>query len=67
MRTLASASQGVELTIKDAWAPNVFAAVALVSGRQGAGDKHRPQFKMGVVELKVSSDHKRLDVAVELD
>jgi uncharacterized protein YfaS (alpha-2-macroglobulin family) len=67
VRTLASASEGVELAIKDAWAPNVFASVALVSGRHGAGDKNRPQFKMGVVELVVASEHKRLDVAIDLD
>jgi uncharacterized protein YfaS (alpha-2-macroglobulin family) len=67
VRTLASSSEGVELAIKDAWAPNVFASVALVSGRHGAGDKNRPQFKMGVVELVVASEHKRLDVAIDLD
>ena len=67
VRKLEAASEGVELAIDDAWAPNVFASVAMVSGRQGDGDKHRPQFKMGVVELKVDSDHKRLEVAVELD
>ncbi len=67
VRTLGSAAEGIELTIKDAWAPNVFASVAMVSGRRGDGDRHRPQLKMGVVELKVDSDHKRLDVAIELD
>ena len=39
--------------IADAWAPNVFARVAMVSGRHGEGDANRPMFKMGVVELKV--------------
>lgn len=64
---LDSASEGVELAIADAWAPNVYAGIALVTGRTGAGDKHRPQFKMGMVELKVASEHKQLDVAVTLD
>ena len=64
---LDSASEGVELAIADAWAPNVYAGIALVTGRTGAGDKHRPQFKMGMVELKVASEHKQLDVAVALD
>lgn len=64
---LGAASEGVELAIADAWAPNVYASIALVSGRHGAGDRNRPQFKMGLVELKVSSEHKQLDVAVALD
>ena len=67
VRPLAAASEGVELTIQDAWAPNVFASVAMVQGRIGDGDRNRPQFKMGMVELAVTSDHKRLDVTVELD
>ncbi len=67
VRALASSAEGVELTIKDSWAPNVFASVAMVSGRQGDGDRNRPQLKLGIVELKVDSDHKRLDVKVELD
>jgi len=64
---LASASEGVELPINDAWAPNVFARVSMVSGRHGAGDANRPMFKMGLVELKVASEHKALDVAVVLE
>lgn len=64
---LASASEGVELVVADAWAPNVFAGVALVQGRQGPGDRNRPLFKMGLVELQVSSAHKQLEVAVSLD
>jgi uncharacterized protein YfaS (alpha-2-macroglobulin family) len=67
VKKLGAASEGLELKIDDAWAPNVYAGVALVQGRQGVGDKHRPQFKMGVVELKVASDHKQLDVKVDLD
>ncbi|MGE0549418.1 MAG: alpha-2-macroglobulin [Kofleriaceae bacterium] len=67
VQKLASASQGVELTIVDSWAPNVFAGVTLVAGRHGAGDRNRPMFKMGIVELKVSSAHKQLDVGISLD
>ncbi|MGE3546474.1 MAG: MG2 domain-containing protein, partial [Kofleriaceae bacterium] len=44
VQRLASASQGVELTIADSWAPNVFAGVTLVAGRHGAGDRNRPMF-----------------------
>ncbi|MBA3503204.1 MAG: hypothetical protein H0T65_22780, partial [Deltaproteobacteria bacterium] len=67
VKTLDSAAEGVEVVIADAWAPNVFASVALVSGRHGEGDRNRPMFKMGVAELKVSSAHKQLDVAVSLE
>ena len=63
---LDSPAQGLELQIAEGWAPNVFASVAMVSGRQGRGDRNRPQFKMGMVELKVASEHKQLAVAVEL-
>ncbi|MBL9019038.1 MAG: hypothetical protein JNL83_32925 [Myxococcales bacterium] len=67
VKKLASASEGVELTIADAWAPNVYASVALVSGRRGAGDRNRPMFKLGIVELKVSAEHKQLEVQVALE
>ncbi len=66
VKLLESANEGVEIPITDAYAPNVFASVAMVSGRHGAGDRNRPQFKMGVVELVVASEHKQLDVAVSL-
>lgn len=67
VKQLASASEGVELPIVAAWAPNVFASVALVSGRHGAGDRNRPQFKMGLVELKVSAAQKELAVGITLE
>jgi uncharacterized protein YfaS (alpha-2-macroglobulin family) len=67
VKKLDSAAEGVELVIADAWAPNVFASVALVSGRHGEGDKNRPMFKMGIAELKVSSAHKELAVGITLD
>ncbi|CAN5815994.1 hypothetical protein BH11MYX2_BH11MYX2_03280 [soil metagenome] len=67
VKKLASPSEGIELPIQDAWAPNVFASIALVSGRHGVGDRNRPQFKMGVVELKVAPEHKQLDVNVSLE
>jgi len=67
VKKLGSPSEGLELAIADAWAPNVYASVALVSGRRGVGDKHRPMFKLGMVELKVASEHKQLDVALSLE
>lgn len=64
---LASPAEGIELPIAEGWGPNVFASVSLVSGRQGVGDRNRPQFKMGMVELKVNTESKQLQVAVELE
>lgn len=64
---MGSPAEGIELPIAEGWAPNVFASVSLVSGRQGAGDRNRPQFKMGMVELKVNAESKQLQVAVELE
>lgn len=65
--TLGSTSEGLEVPITQADAPNVFASVALVSGRTGPGDRHRPRFKMGVVDLKVSSEAQRLAVNITTD
>jgi hypothetical protein len=67
VKKLGSAAEGLELVIADAWAPNVFASVVLVSGRHGEGDRYRPRFKMGVTELKVSSAHKQLKVGITLE
>ena len=63
---LASTSEGLTLPIADAWAPNVYASIALVAGRHGPLDKDRPAFKLGTVELKVTATHKELEVAVAL-
>jgi uncharacterized protein YfaS (alpha-2-macroglobulin family) len=67
VKKLDNPGEGVEIGIKDAWAPNVFASVAMVQGRIGDGDRNRPLFKMGVVELNISSEQKRLAVALHLD
>ena len=57
---LGGSGEGFSIPIKAEHAPNVFASVALVRGRTGAGDKLRPRFKMGVVDLQVSSEAQRL-------
>ncbi|HET9623236.1 MAG TPA: MG2 domain-containing protein [Kofleriaceae bacterium] len=67
VQRMPTASEGIEIPIEAAWAPNVFARVAMVSGRHGAGDANRPAFKMGLTELAVAAAHKQLDVAVALD
>jgi hypothetical protein len=67
VREMDSASEGLSVPIAGGYAPNVFATVAMVSGRQGKGDRLRPRFQMGVVDLRIKSDHKRLAVVVETD
>jgi uncharacterized protein YfaS (alpha-2-macroglobulin family) len=62
-----SSSEGIQIPIEAAHAPNVFASVAMVTGRSGEGDRHRPRFKMGVVDLVVSSEQNRLEVAIETE
>ena len=65
--TMESSAEGIQIPIEASHAPNVFATVAMVTGRSGDGDKHRPRFKMGVVDLVVSSEQNRIDVGVETD
>ncbi len=61
---LKSTGEGIELPIKEAYAPNVFVSLAIVRGRSGAGDRGRPQFKLGMLNLQVSAESQRLKVAV---
>jgi len=62
-----TSGEGIEIPVRDLHAPNVFASVAMVRGRTGKGDRHRPQFKLGVVNLQVASDRQRLKVELETD
>jgi alpha-2-macroglobulin len=64
---LEDSAEGIQIPIVSAHAPNVFASVAMVSGRRGEGDRNRPRFKMGVVDLRVSSEENRLAVAIETE
>jgi uncharacterized protein YfaS (alpha-2-macroglobulin family) len=45
----------------------VYAAVALVRGRTGPGEKGQPAFKAGLVNLEVESGDRKLNVVVETD
>ncbi|KAB2895748.1 MAG: hypothetical protein F9K40_15815, partial [Kofleriaceae bacterium] len=67
VRQLASAAEGIELRVDESWAPNVYARVTMVQGRKGPTDKDRPQLKMGLVEIKVSAEQRRLAVNVVTD
>ncbi len=65
--SLEDSAEGIQIPITADQAPNVFASVVMVTGRTGEGDRHRPRFKMGVVDLRVSSEDNRLAVAVETE
>jgi len=67
VQRLASTGEAVEIPVEPRLAPNAYASVALVRGRTGDGDAGRPRFKMGLVNLEVESNDKRLTVAVETD
>jgi hypothetical protein len=64
VQRMSSSSEGIEIKLGDVHAPNVFASVAMVTGRTGEGDRNRPRFKMGIAELKVAPDDKRLDITI---
>ena len=65
--SLQTSGSGLEIPLHERHAPNVFASVALVRGRTGTGDANRPRFKMGVVDLRVSSATHRLNVRVHTE
>jgi uncharacterized protein YfaS (alpha-2-macroglobulin family) len=65
--SLKTTGEGIELPIKESYAPNVFVSLALVRGRSGKGDRGRPQFKLGMVNLQVSTESQRLRVEVQTE
>jgi uncharacterized protein YfaS (alpha-2-macroglobulin family) len=64
---VATSGQGLKVKVTPELAPNVFASLTLVRGRTGDGDRNRPRFKMGLVDLKVESTVQRLQVAVDTE
>jgi hypothetical protein len=64
---VATSGQGLQVKVTPELAPNVFASVTMVRGRTGEGDRNRPRFKMGLVDLKVESTAQRLQVTVETE
>ncbi|MFH2005052.1 MAG: MG2 domain-containing protein [bacterium] len=60
--TLRSSGQGIQIPLRSRHAPNVYATVTLVRGRVGVGDRNRPRFSIGVVNLQVSPVSHRLKV-----
>ncbi len=56
--------EGINVALKDTYAPNVYVSLAAVSGRKGEGDKNRPVFAMGIVNLKMDTTSKNLKVTI---
>jgi uncharacterized protein YfaS (alpha-2-macroglobulin family) len=67
LRTMATTGEALEVAVEPRLAPNVYASVVLARGRTGAGEKGRPRFKMGLVNLEVEASGKRLTVSVETE
>jgi uncharacterized protein YfaS (alpha-2-macroglobulin family) len=67
VKSFTSSGQPVDLPINAAYAPNVYASLVLVQGRSGEGERHKPTFRMGVVNLEVDSTQKKLSVTVATD
>jgi uncharacterized protein YfaS (alpha-2-macroglobulin family) len=59
--------QAIEVPITEAFAPNAFVSVMLVHGRTGEGARGLPSIGMGLVNLPVSHEDKRLKVEVQTD
>ncbi|MEO8180887.1 MAG: MG2 domain-containing protein [Deltaproteobacteria bacterium] len=59
--------QAIEVPISAALAPNAFVSVVLVRGRSGEGARGLPQSTMGLINLPVSHEDKRLQVALLTD
>ena len=64
---LATSGQALPVKVTPELAPNVFASVVLVRSRTGEGDRNRPRFKMGLVNLNVEASAQRLQVSVETE
>ncbi|MFN3198728.1 MAG: MG2 domain-containing protein [Bradymonadia bacterium] len=70
--TLTGNAQSVEIPVTADMIPNAFVGVVLTRGRvappgRGDGDPGRPAFRVGYAELKVSPEHKRLQVELSPD
>ena len=64
LQLMGGSGEAIEIPVDRQLAPNVFASVVMVRGRSGEGDRGRPRFKMGVVNLEVDASQRRLQVSV---
>ncbi|MEX2245412.1 MAG: alpha-2-macroglobulin family protein [Dehalococcoidia bacterium] len=65
LRDFATNSETIEIPITSEHIPNVYVSVALF--KAPTAENPHPQAKYGVVELKVSTDEKVLDISIEPD
>src|SRR5262249_43461375 len=65
--TLDPEHPAIEVPIRDAHTPNVYVSLVLVKGRSGAGPRGRPILRMGLVNLPVEAEPRRLKVAIATD
>lgn len=65
-RRLPSTGEGIQLRAKASYAPNVYVSVVLVQGRRGKGDKLRPSYSIGMLNLKVATTRQRLNVRIHI-
>ncbi len=63
--TLAGNAEKIQIPILSDYAPNVFVSVFLVKGR--GADSPTPQFKLGYVNLQVSTVEKQLQIKLTAD
>jgi uncharacterized protein YfaS (alpha-2-macroglobulin family) len=59
--------QAISVPITEAFAPNAFVSVLLTRGRMGEGARGLPKTSMGLINLPVSHEDKRLKVEVLTD
>ncbi|MFP4344954.1 MAG: Ig-like domain-containing protein [Anaerolineales bacterium] len=66
VREISGSSELLRIPIAEAHVPNIFVSVVLVQGAEQSGDA-MPGFKMGLVQLDVSDEIKRLNVTLTPD
>lgn len=62
-----SNGEGISIPITAAFAPNMFVSIARIRGRTGDKPDQGPEFQLGMIELKVKSEDKRLSVALQTE
>ncbi|GAB5537200.1 MAG: MG2 domain-containing protein [Rubricoccaceae bacterium] len=69
IETLTGSAPQVEIELDERHLPNVFVSVVLLHGRSaqptGDADPGAPQFRMGLAEIRVDAESRRLTVEVE--
>jgi uncharacterized protein YfaS (alpha-2-macroglobulin family) len=67
LQALPPEGQALEIPIREGYGPNVYVSLLLARGRSGKGPRGLPTVRMGMVNLPVGTEKKRLQVAVATD